>query len=238
VRDRVVNAGLTFERTTSYSDAEYSDSCRARTYACSFSLENIPLIWERYGLGDPVGMVGVVFNFGKLREMLNSIIGNEPGRSALMVGNVRCERVCYINHGLIGYVDARTVQMNKDVLPNPIIYSYLKDAAQFAGEKVLRVMLSTLGVGRFALADGSEIVFPPSMRLDFDFQAALGNGTIARHSMRQQTSFAVNTPMNRRSMRATNSRTFPPFDPSTFSVVIGSSIATLGSGWCFPAHCG
>ena len=70
--------------------------------------------------------------------------------------------------------------MNKDVLPNPIIYSYLKEAVQFAGEKELRVTLSTLGVGKFALADGSEIVFPPSMRLDFDFQAALGNGTIVR----------------------------------------------------------
>jgi hypothetical protein len=180
VLDRAVNAGITFEKAPSYAVAEYYDSCRARSYACSFSLEDTPMIWERYGLGDPVGKVGVVFNFGKLRETLNTNVGNEPGRSALMVGNIRCKQVFYINHGLIEYVDAGAVQMNKDLLPNPIIYSYLKDGAQFAGEKELRVTLATLGVGTFALADGSEIVFPPSMRLDFDFQAALGNGTIVR----------------------------------------------------------
>ena len=179
-RDRTVNTSVTFEKAPTYSVAEYYDTCRARTYACSFSLQDTPLIWERYGVGDPVGKVGVVFNFGKLRETLNSTIGNEPGRSALMVGGSRCKQVFYINHGLVEYVDFSEVQLNKDRLPNPIIYSYLKDRALFAGENEFRITLATLGMGRFALADGSEIVFPPSMHLDFDFHAALGNATIAR----------------------------------------------------------
>jgi hypothetical protein len=179
-RDRTVNMGIAFEKATTYSVADYYDTCRARTYACSFSLQNTPLIWERYGLGDPVGKIGAVFNFGKLRETLNSTIGNEPGRSALMVGSIRCKQVFYINHGLVEYVDIAEVQLNKDRLPNPIIYSYLKDRALFAGENEFRITLATMGMGGFALADGSEIVFPPSMRLDFDFHAAVGSGTIAR----------------------------------------------------------
>jgi hypothetical protein len=179
-RDRTVNTGITYEKAPTYSVAEYYDTCRARTYACSFSLHNTPLIWQRYGIGDPVGKVAIVFNFGKLRETLNSTIGNEPGRPALMVGGIRCKQVFYINHGLVEYVDIGEVQLNKDSLPNPIIYSYLKDRALFAGENEFRVTLATLGMGSFALADGSEIVFPPSMRLDFDFHAALDTDTIAR----------------------------------------------------------
>jgi hypothetical protein len=125
---------------------------------CSFSLQNTPLIWERYGLGDPVGQVGVAFNFGGLRETLNSTIGNEWGRSALMVGNNRCKQVFDINHGLVEYVDIAQVQLNKDCLPNPIIYSYLKDRSRYAGENEFRITVATLGMGKFALTDGSEIV--------------------------------------------------------------------------------
>lgn len=179
-RDRTVSTGITFEKAPTYSVAEYYDTCRARTYACSFSLQNTPLIWETYGFGDLVGKVGVVFNFGKLQETLNNTIGNEPGRSALMVGSIRCKQVFYINYGLVEYVDIAEVQVNKDRLVNPIVYSHLKDRALFAGENEFRITLATLGIGRLALADGSEIVFPPSMRLDFDFRAAVGNGTIAR----------------------------------------------------------
>jgi len=42
----------------------------ARTYACSYSLQNAPLIWERYGLGDAVGNVGVVF---QLRQAAGNV---------------------------------------------------------------------------------------------------------------------------------------------------------------------
>jgi len=196
-RDRTVNTGITFEKAPTYSVAQYYDTCRARTYACSFSLQNTPLIWERYGPGDPIGKVGIVFNFGKLRETLNSTVGNEPGRSALMVGGVRCKQLFYINHGLVQYVDIAEVQLNKDRLPNPIIYSYLKDRTLYSGENEFRITLATLGMGGFALADGSEIIFPPSMRLDFDFHAALGNGTIARILVENERSSLI----SRRSLR-------------------------------------
>lgn len=179
-RDRAVNAGVAFEKAPRYSAAEYYDSCRARTYACSFSLSNSPLIWERYGSDDPVGKVCVVFDFGKLRSVFNRTIGNAPGRSALMVGNLQCKQIFHINYGLIDYVDTSAVHANAELLPNPIIYSYMKDKCAFAGENELRITLATLGLGNFVLADKTIINFPPSLQLSFNFRAAYADGTITR----------------------------------------------------------
>jgi hypothetical protein len=179
-RDRAVNAGVTFEGAPHYSAADYYDSCRARTYACSFSLSNSPLIWQRYGSGDPVGKVCVIFNFGKLRSILNRTIGDAPGRSALMVGNIQCKQVFYINYGMIDYVDLLAVQANAERLPNPIIYSYIKDKDVFAGENEFRITLATLGIGNFAMANHTIINFPPSMQLSFNFAAAYAAGAITR----------------------------------------------------------
>lgn len=179
-RDRALNAGITFERAPEFSAADYYDNCRARTYASSFSTENSPVNWERYGTGDPVGKVCVVFQFGKLRAVLNETIGNEPGRAVLMVGSVRCAQIFAINYGMINYVEHAAIQANAERLVNPIIYSYIKDRESFGGENEFRITLSTLGVGNFALADHTIINFPPSMQVSFDFKRALGDGTIVR----------------------------------------------------------
>jgi len=179
-RDRALNGGITFERAPEFSAANYYDNCRGRTYASSFSTENSPIIWDRYGTGDPVGKVGVVFQFGKLRAVLNEAIGNEPGRAALMVGSARCAQIFAINYGMINYVEHAAIQANAERLVNPIIYSYLKDRASYAEENEFRITLSTLGVGNFALTDRTIINFPPSMRMSFDFKRALGDGTIVR----------------------------------------------------------
>ena len=178
--DRAINAGITFENAPHYSAADYYDSCRARTYASSFSLENSPLIWERYGNGDPFGKVGVAFDLGKLRAVLNETVGNEPGSSALMVNGIQCRQIFNINYGLVEYVDACAAPRIEERLPNPIIYSYMKDANEFAGEREMRVTLSTLGIGDFALADGTKIVFPESTQLGFDFRRAIHDGTITQ----------------------------------------------------------
>lgn len=177
--DRAANEKTKFQAAPNYSAADYFDSCRARTYASSFTLENSPLIWERYGTLDPLGKVGVVFNFGRLKAVLNETIGEEPGRSALMVGGTQCRQIFQINYGLINYVDASTFCANTERLPNPVQYSYMKDE-KFAGEHELRITLSTLGFGNFALADGTVIAFPPSMQLSFDFRTAFQDGTIIR----------------------------------------------------------
>ncbi|MBI4724270.1 MAG: hypothetical protein HY765_04595 [Rhodomicrobium sp.] len=180
MQDRTINAGVTFRKAPDYSAANYYDNCRARTYSCSFSLSNSPLIWERYGVCDPLGKVCVIFDFGKLRSTLNRTIGNAPGQSALMVGNLRCKQIFYINYGQVGYVDTSAVQTNAERLSNPIIYSYIKDQHEFSGEHELRVTLATLGVGNFTLADNTIINFPPSLQLSFDFRTACADGTITR----------------------------------------------------------
>jgi hypothetical protein len=53
-----------------------------------------------------------------------------------------------------------------------------KDEKAFAGERELRITLSTLGIGNFALADGTVIAFPESMQLSFDFRRAFQKGAI------------------------------------------------------------
>ena len=179
-RDRIVNEGIAFEKTPNYSVADYYDNCRARSYACSFSLSNSPLIWERYGADDPIGKVCLVFDFGKLRSVLNRRIGNAPGQSALIVGSSQCKQIFHINYGLIDYVNLSAVQTNLEQLANPIVYSYMKDRDRFGGENELRITLATLGLGNFALADNSIINFPPSMQLLFDFRTACADRTIAR----------------------------------------------------------
>ncbi|MDQ6987995.1 MAG: hypothetical protein Q9M25_09350 [Mariprofundaceae bacterium] len=63
-------------------------------------------------------------------------------------------------------------------LPNPIRYTYLKDKEKFSEEKELRISLSAIGIGQFALKDGSMMQFPSSLQLAFDFKAAIADGTI------------------------------------------------------------
>lgn len=55
----------------------------------------------------------------------------------------------------------------------------MKDKA-FEAETELRVSLSALGLGRFVLADGSDIAFPHSLAFDFDYRAAYESGAIER----------------------------------------------------------
>jgi hypothetical protein len=63
-------------------------------------------------------------------------------------------------------------------LPNPIVYTYLKDREQFSQEKELRISLSAIGMGYFVLADGSVMDFPTSLQLPFDFRSAFADGTV------------------------------------------------------------
>ena len=52
----------------------------------------------------------------------------------------------------------------------------------------MRITLSTLGLGTFALADGRQISFPAPMQLDFDFQKTFSEATITRLMIRDDGS--------------------------------------------------
>ena len=116
------------------------------------------------------------FKYEKLRRRLNGALS---GDAALMWGDARCRQIFSINYGEVAYVDRTTYRANLDRATNPIQYAYLKDRS-FGEERELRVSLSALGMGRFVLADGREIEFPPGLQLGFDFREACADGTIVQ----------------------------------------------------------
>jgi hypothetical protein len=138
--------------------------------------ENSDFIWRNYGNGSSRGKVCCVFEFGKLRSMLNNIFGSE--HFVLEYKGLRCQQIFIINYGLVEYVDWSNHQANKEHLPNPIKYLYLKDKQKFHEEKELRISLSTIGIGNFKLSDGSIMDFPSYLPMAFDFRAAIANNTI------------------------------------------------------------
>jgi hypothetical protein len=163
-------------RITPPMPANYYDQARGRTYACCLSIENSDFIWENYANGSEKGKVCVVFEFEKLRAMLNHTLA--PGNAALLYEGNQCHQIFCINYGLVDYVEWNDHQTNERHLSNPILYTYMKDAFRFSEEKELRISLSAIGIGQFALNDSSKIQFPASLQLAFDFRAAIAAGAI------------------------------------------------------------
>ncbi len=154
-KDQPTNSAIRFQKAPDFSPAHYYDKSRERTYACCFSMENSDYIWNKYANGSEKGKVCVVFEFGKLRTMLNHTLNSES--AALKYKGNLCHQIFSLNYGMIKYVDWYTHQTNDHKLPNPIIYTYMKDAAKFSEEKELRISLSTFGIGRFTLKDRTMI---------------------------------------------------------------------------------
>lgn len=174
-KDHQISANVRFENAPEFSAANYYDQSRSRTYACCFSLVNSEFIWNNYANNSSIGKVCVVFNFGKLRECLNRTL--QSNNAALVYNGNRCRQIFSLNYGIVEYVEWKMHQACKGRLPNPIIYTYLKDT-KFSDEKELRISLSAPGVGQFELYDGSTIHFPDSFQFLFDFREAHSNGII------------------------------------------------------------
>lgn len=174
--DQFSNQAATFEKAPTFSLSDYYARSRGRTYACCFSVENSEHIWCHYGSGSLMGQVGLELDFEKLRERVNAGLA---GDAALMYGDLRCHQIFSINYGKVAYIDRKTHRANTARAANPIEYAYLKDA-RFADERELRVTLSAIGMGRFLLANGREIDFPPALQLAFDFRGAIADGTITQ----------------------------------------------------------
>lgn len=174
-KDHPANAAARFVKAPDFSAAHYYDQSRGRTYACCFSTENSDFIWRNYANGSEKGKVCVVFEFGKLRALLNHTLA--PGSSALTYGGNQCHQIFSINYGLVEYVEWNDHQTNEQYLSNPIRYTYIKDTA-FSEEQELRISLSAIGAGQFALNDGSIIQFPHSLQLAFDFHVAIATSAI------------------------------------------------------------
>lgn len=176
LKDQPANAAARFEKAPDFSAERYYDQSRERTYACCFSTKNSDHIWKNYGNGSDKGKVCVVFEFGKLRALLNRVL-HLGGAALVYEGNV-CRQIFSVNYGLIDYVDRDNHRTNEHYLSNPILYTYTKDAARFGEESEFRISLSAFGIGQFALKDGTLIQFPPSLQLGFDFREAIASAAI------------------------------------------------------------
>ena len=176
-KDLQGNASTRFAKAPDFSAADYYDQSRTRTYACCFSLENSDFIWCNYANDSEKGKVCIVFDFSKLRFRLNQALS--PGNIAFEYNGKRCHQIFSINYGIIEYIEWDRQQANEAHLPNPIKYTYLK-GKKFSGDKELRVSLSALGIGQFALNNGNILDFPPSLPMLFDFRAAIEDGTITQ----------------------------------------------------------
>ena len=174
-KDQLGNASSRFEKAPAFSAADYYDKSRSRTYACCFSLENSEFIWSNYASSNEKGKVCLVLDFSKLRAMLNKTL--QPGNSALEYSGMQCRQIFNLNYGTVEYVEWGSHQANHPHLPNPLTYTYLKNT-KFSEEKELRVSLSALGMGEFALKDGSIMEFPSSLQLAFDFRMAIADGIL------------------------------------------------------------
>jgi hypothetical protein len=175
-KDRSGNISSHFQSAANFTAADYYDQSRARTYACCFSLENSDYIWRNYANNSERGKVCVVFEYGKLRSAINNILCS--GNAVLDYNGNQCPQIFSVNYGLVKYVGWESHQENNVHLVNPIIYTYLKDGRKFSEENEFRVSLSAIGVGQFALQDGSEFSFPKNLQLAFDFQSAIIDGSI------------------------------------------------------------
>lgn len=176
-KDQEGNTNSKFVKAPTFSVADYYDTCRARTYACCVSLENSDFIWQRYGGQTQHGKVCLELNFGKLRERLNKLF--DSGTAELFYNGLRCHQIFSINYGLVEYVDWSNYQANAEILPNPIVYTHLKDK-QYEPERELRISMSAFGMGQFGLNDGTIMEFPASLQVKFDFHEAIASGTIQR----------------------------------------------------------
>lgn len=181
-KDEPGNASSRFQSSPHFTAANYYDQSRARTYACCFSLENSDYIWSNYSNNHKRGKVCVVFEFGKLRDTINITL--RPGSAALDYNGNRCHQIFSVNYGLVEYVERDSHQTNSERLANPIQYTYLKakqrDGQRYFEEREFRISLSAIGIGQFALRDGSTMEFPPNLQLAFDFQAAIADGAIVK----------------------------------------------------------
>jgi hypothetical protein len=173
-QDRAANTAARFEKAPHFSGADYYDRSRNRTYACCFSLENSDHIWREYGNGSARGKVGIAFDFAKLRAAVNKTMKVMNG---MLYRGEPCKQIFSVNYGVVDYLSWEDARENIARLPNPIRYTYIKDKG-YANERELRISLSALGIGRYVLADGTEIDFPPSLELGFDFRRAMADETI------------------------------------------------------------
>ena len=110
-------------------------------------------------------------------QVLAQLLEVEDDADLPITSTVACKQIFSVKYGVVEYVAWDRHRANAELLPNPIRYTYLK-ASCFSVEKELRISLSAIGIGNFALNDGEFIVFPTGLQVQFDLRAAIAGGAI------------------------------------------------------------
>jgi len=177
-KDQPITDRARFLKEPSFSATNYYNISRSRTYACCFSLENSPYIWRNYGGPEANKKICLVFNFGKLRKILNDTLDYSLKNHSLLYGKDSLYQMFSINYGIVDYIYRGSHKLIQTYLPNPIEYIYLKDKKSYEEEKELRISLSAIGLGKFVLKNGEEVIFPSFLQYSFDFKLAFSNNVI------------------------------------------------------------
>jgi hypothetical protein len=90
-KDWQANNSAKFDNHPDLSAANYYNKVRSETYASCFSLEDSKHIWKVYGNEGQKGKICLVFNFGKLRTLLNNTLNNET--SYLECNGIRIKKI-------------------------------------------------------------------------------------------------------------------------------------------------
>lgn len=163
--DRLRNQQSHFVKAPAFTLENYYDKARSRAYASCFSLKPMEHMKEGYGGENPVCLQ---FRFADLRKNLNKTISE----SIIMCNGYPCKQFLNINYGEISYLSKE--EYCSDYI-NPIHYLYMKDD-RYKDEKELRVTLSALGIGHYAMNDGNFLSFPKGLELSFDWHKAFEEG--------------------------------------------------------------
>jgi len=174
--DRPVGAGISFEKSPTYTLEKYYDCARSRTYACCFSLEHSAYMWEHYAPARDA--VCLVFCFDKLRQRLNSTMQASLDNDGLLAnGENRFRQIFSINYGVVEYVDRQAHALHPVRMANPLQFTFLKDKG-YASEMEMRVALSAQGIGQFVMNNGTRMELPSALRMHFDYREAFSGGAV------------------------------------------------------------
>ncbi|HCR5241459.1 TPA: hypothetical protein OO081_002817, partial [Legionella pneumophila] len=84
--ERPLNASSSFEKAPHFTMENYYDNSRSRTYASCFSIQNSEHIWENYGNHNSTDKVGIIFDYIKLKTMLNAVMLSS--NTSLLINNI------------------------------------------------------------------------------------------------------------------------------------------------------
>lgn len=175
-KDKTITNTARFQQCPHHTLTKHYAIARSRTYACCFSTERTPYLWEHYGEPGAINIC-LVFDCFKLIKLLNESYST----GQLIVDGKISENMFCLNHGLVEYVnfDETVIKQNLPYL-NQVRYTYLKDVSKYSEEKEFRTTFYFPGTGDFPIPGDGIFNFPDSIELNFDLRKAEKLGALTQ----------------------------------------------------------